>query len=251
MNDRAQATWNDERRWDYAHAILSLEAVAPLYAYIGIPFQGEVAASFQKLLRSYVSEVYLRPPVGPVLGLDDKQGRLARAIDNEYNAEWRAQYISWLVHVFVYLPGEHTAGWTEWRTIFMRCSVRAEWWPALQLPPDKDARIRLELSDTKTRMDDARDLVNSWSATEASEWDRYVLSYLKIDEDALESGEPFNRILLTTTFFLFYLFWNELMKLLSPEEAARLWKSGKELAPHLDIRPEDLADLRSLQITPP
>jgi hypothetical protein len=48
------------------------------------------------------------------------------------------------------------------------------------------------------------------------------------------------RILLTADFFLFYLFWVHLMKLLRPEETERLWESAKAIARDLDIRPEDV-----------
>ncbi len=228
-----------------------MDMVVPLYDFVGIPFQGAATEPFHKLLQSYVLDVYIEQIGKEPLQLDTKRDRLLRAIDNAYNSAWRDEYVTWLLHVFVHRVGEHTAGWSQWRTVFMRCSVRSGWWQRLNLPVEKDAFVQRELADAKARMDDARELTRSIMNGSLSDWDKRVLKLLRIDEDAREAGEPFNRILLTASFFLFYLFWVRLVKLLSAAEMMSVWEATKTIGPDLGIKPEDIPDPRQLRLISP
>ena len=130
MNHADLAKWNNERRWDYIHAVLSLDAINPLYDYIGIPFQDEQILPFQTLLRDYYTEVYRSANIPPA-SLQEKRDRLCRRIEETFGIEFRDAYISWLIHIFIYLPEDQAHGWDEWRSIFTRSSVRAGWWSRL------------------------------------------------------------------------------------------------------------------------
>jgi len=251
MNENPQTAWADERRWDYSHGVLSLEAVAPLYDYTGIPFHKETAPAFQQLLRIYVREAYLEPQPNPAsLTLEDKQARLLRAIDNSFNAEWRKEYVEWFLNIWVYKANEHMTGWAEWRTIIMRCYVKRGWWPRLHMPPDRDEAIRQELEDARGRLNDARDIARGAEAEARSEWDRRVMYRFGIDAQAIQAGEPFNSLVLTSDLFMFYVFWARLMKMLAAPELDHLWKSAQAVAPDLNINPKDVPHPSMLRLAP-
>jgi hypothetical protein len=243
-----QSVWNDERRWDYTHGVLSLEAVAPLYDYIGIPFRDEAKRPFQEILRAFLRDAYLPSEASAVVSLEAKQTRLLQAIETAFNGDWRDDYTYWLQNIWVYRPGEQAEGWSSWRTIFMRCSVRSGWWSRLKLPATQEAVIRQELEDCKARTDDARDLISEAKGKPASAWNAWIMERLGIDDESKSFGEPFSSVQLTATFFMFYLFWVKLMKTLSPAELDELWESARTIAPDLEIRQDDLPHPNSLQI---
>jgi hypothetical protein len=247
MRDDSLISWEDEERWDYSHQLLSLETIVPLFEFIGIPFQGDSAEPFHGMLKKYVWQLYIADS-NRGLSLETKRDLLLREIDNAYNAHWRNEYVNWLLGVFVYKVGDHMAGWSQWRTIFMRCSVRHGWWQRLNLPAKKDPLVRRELESAKTRMDDVRELVQTQKNRSLSEWDKRVMELLRIDDDAKESGEPFSRILLTSGFFLFYLFWIGMTKILDHEELHKLWEAGKSIAPDVGIDTNDLPDPNSMRL---
>lgn len=236
----------DEKRWDYVHEVLSLDVVLPLYVYIGIPFQGEATEPFRALLRDYVTAVYLSPAG---LDLDSKQSRLARAIDNVFTVEWRNEYVRWFAYVFTYTASEPRGGWREWRTIFMRSSVRAGWWSRLGLPQVKDSAVRQALSDAKTRTEDARELIADAKRSNArSDWDKRVMARMGLTTEALDAGEPFTRLQLTANFFCFYLFWVQFRNLLTPEELNALWHNAQSIAPELEIKPENVKNPNDVEL---
>jgi hypothetical protein len=229
--------WNNERRWDYAHAVLSLDANAPLFDYTGLPFQGETLAPFRIMLRDYYREVYLD---GASLTLPKKRDKLLLRIEESLSVAYRDAYVAWLVQVFVYLPYEQSPGWAEWKSIFMRCSGRRPLWSRLGLPANLDLSVQQELEDAKIRTDDARDIRNELAAKPRSDWDCRVMAYRHIDQRAIEAGEPFSAIMLTVSFYMFYVFWKKMLDQLSSAETTRLWENAQAIAKELDIAPEDV-----------
>src|SRR5262249_31266333 len=209
-----QAKWDDERRWVYARGVLSLDAVGRLLPWTGIPFQGDRLLSFRVLLRDYLRSGYLASDA-PQDEFPARRDRLLARIETAFGRAVRDEYAIWVRDVFVFLPREHTPGWSEWLSIFMRCSVRAGWWERLGLPTEKAEPLFLDLEDAKARIDDARELRDSLKGEARSEWDCRVMDWLDMTDERVESGEPFCSIVLTVTFFQFYIFWRHMADELS------------------------------------
>jgi hypothetical protein len=243
------AKWNNERRWDYAHAILSLDSIAPLYDYTGIPFEGELRISFRELLGDYYRQVYLAPRPS-AMALPDKRDLLLRRVTGLVGSQVRDAYIAWLLQVFVYLPRELTPGWSEWRSIIMRCSVREGWWSKLGLPDNASEATRQDLDEAKTRTDDAREVESSLKEQPRSEWDQQVMAHRNMGAQAIAAGEPFSAIILTTGLFQFSGFWYRLLERLEPADANQLWERGKAVAVELKIAPESVLHPTQLHIEP-
>ena len=160
MTERDSEKWNNEGRWDRVHAVLSLEAGMALYPYIGVPFQWQRVAPFLEALRSYLRWLYWETAQHPV-PLSRKQEYILRELTALFGAELTQLYVRWYLSVAVYRPYERTPGWSEWYSIMMRCAIREDWWPRLELPAAQDALVYRELDDAKARMDDADKLVES------------------------------------------------------------------------------------------
>jgi hypothetical protein len=239
MKPAESDAWDNEPRWDYVHAVLSMDAIVPLYDYTGIPFQGELTSRFVALLRSYYSEVYLNPSPSAI-GLSSKRDRLLRPMESLFGTDLRDRYVSWLVYVFFYRNSDLSPGWSEWQSIFMRCSVRAGGWQRLGLPADKDETVRRELEDAKARIEDARDIRSELQDQPRSRWDLQVMAQRGMDEDLIDSGQPFSAIMLTVNSLMFFVFWVRMMRVLNPADADRLWEHAKVIAADLGINPHDV-----------
>ena len=237
--------WEDENRWDYVHSVLSLEAIAPLYDYLGVPLDRKNGVRFLQIVRHYYAEVYLgsdstNPP--------RKRELLLGRIENTFGAEFREAYISWFLRVFLYVPEDLDGSWYAWRKIFMRCSVRPGWWQRLALPPDKQENVLLALEKAKAQNEDVWEIESSLNQQPKSVWDRRVIERMGLDERALAAGEPFTSIALTANLVIFYVFWITMLGILRPPEIDRLWEGARAVAHELEIAPEHVIHPKELKI---
>lgn len=239
--------WNDEVRWDYAHAVLSLEIITPFYDYIGIPFQGELMPNFQSMLRDYYREIYLAPKT-EVVDFVEKRGVLIHRIEEAFGVNYRDAYVAWYIQVFTKAPGERR-DWDAWESIIMQCSAREGWWCRLGLTTELEAFERKELEDVKLRMDDLRDIEKKLQQQTCTDWDHQVIERQRLGDDCIKRGTLFGRLVLTSSFFMFYWFWSQLMKKLSPEQIDSLWEHVKQLASQIYLTdPKDVLHPRDLII---
>jgi len=246
MNSSEKAKWDNERRWDYCHVILCLDAIRPFYDEIGIPFQTVHLVPFLGILREYCREVYL-DPTSSSFALQDKRELLLRRIEQSFGAEFSNAYVTWLVRIFAYLPKESTPGWSEWKSIFSRCSVRAGWWQRLGLPGDKEEVLRREFEDAKSRTESVRDIRRELETQPRSNWDLKLMGRAGMGAEAIASGEPFSAVVMTAALFIFRVFWERLVNTLSPAELDRLWESAKIVGKDIAIPPEDVLDPAELR----
>lgn len=247
MTPNDLAKWDSERRWDYIHAVLCMDAIVPLYRYIGLPFRAEEASAFTGLLREYRGKLQEGEGGSPML-LPQKRDLLLERLESVFGAKLKNLYIAWVLQVFVYLPAETSPGPFEWFNIFMRCSVRTGWWPRLGLPTSHSSQIQEDLENTKDAMEDARDLRDALAAQEKSAWDVLVMKQQGMNKHSIEMGEPFSAVLVTANDFLFATFWVRLLDTLSPADLELLWKHGKAVAQELQISPANVVHPGSLNI---
>lgn len=239
--------WGNERRWDYVHAVLSMDVIHPLYEYIGLPFQEERAGPFMALLREYDRALYSTATETPV-PLGDKQGWLLPRLESLFGAPAKDLYAEWLLQILIYGPGDRVPGWTKWYSIFMRCSLREGWWSRLGLQGSNDKMVERDLEDIKARMGDADDLRQDLESQPRSEWDLKIMGQQGMDEESVECGQPFTKLSITARHFLFSVFWERLLRKLPAEELDRLWEHGQLIAPDLKLAPKDIVHPGDLNV---